>query len=114
MELTLLPFIPGEDSSNTVLPLGDVGGLLAAIMALPAAPIPDDFHSHMGYDRKFDRVMTYGPTLDDGYGRPLLCVEAGALGEVLRSRYDCSSEITPAVAFISAMMPTERVALYWA
>ena len=123
LDLVLLPFSsdclasPDEDSnldgpfvySSEIIRTGGYF-ILDVVTELPSEPVPDGFMTSHGLS-----VGHCEKPKKDGYGKPLRCVRAGALAEAMAAVIDGGYTFRShaALAYIRALPPTARIALYW-
>ena len=115
LDLTLLPL--DHDTlkwgySHTVIPAGWARELHDPIHAMPRTPVPEDFTTYMGTTEDGERG--YGQTKETPYGSPLDCVTVAQLLTLAKRKAVRDSPRNRAAwAFLSALDPSTRIALWW-
>jgi hypothetical protein len=120
LDLSLLPveaeFGDGTGFSHSVLALERRTGLFDAILDIEereGAPVPGRFETFVCRDDRFEETH-YGDTRETPYGEPLLWVRAASLAE-LRSHPEATDfpRNRAVFAYVDALPPDTKVALYW-
>ena len=119
VDLRLLPFdhdAPGLTYSHTVLDCERCGALYDAIGDIATQHgenVPDGFSSYMSYDPACE-CSVYGPTPKDAYDSPLITLRAYQL-LALRSHEGVIGDWRNLAvwAYLGALPPETRVALFW-
>lgn len=104
-DLRLLPLDYYTDEgafSLTILNMNRESLLFEAIEALPHERMPVNFDSWCGVD------FQYGATVKDDFGDRVQFVRAADLLTV-----DWSNQPAPVLAYVRALEPDTRIALYW-
>ena len=112
LDLRLLPFDcdRGEFAySHTILNLDD-RGVYACIEELNQLPVPENFTSFTGKQPNYDD-RCYGPTTDTPYGERLTYTTAGELCSIPLERR--SEYWRPTWAYLEALPPETKIALFW-
>lgn len=114
VDLRLLPFDCDKGDfafSHTIIQFNRNYELWDAVENLPQLPVPKSFTSFSGRNEGWDDI-SYGETNEDPYGKPIQYTTAGELssitGEGLRTKWDA-----PTWAYLDALPPETKVALYW-
>lgn len=113
VDLRLLPFDCDHDDfafSHTLLELGRNYELHAQIRQLNQFPVPSGFTSFSGRSANFDDIC-YGTTVSTPYGEDLTYTTAGELCQIPKN-YRAEWE-RPVWAYLDALSPETKVALYW-
>lgn len=112
LTLSMLPFTRYEMHSSTRLFVEDVqDAFYEAAVALPSRDVPEGFNSLCGTSE--DGETCYGETTEDAYGNPLKSVLAGDLAKITHLQ-DCGPQRNEAAfAYIAALKPDAKVALFW-
>lgn len=113
VDLRLLPFDCDKGDfafSHTILELGRNYKVHHEINKLPSLPVPKSFTSFSGKSDNYDDTC-YGETNTTPYGETLEYTTAGELCKVpKRIRHDWER---PVWAYLEALPPETKVALYW-
>jgi hypothetical protein len=118
LDLTLLPFdgdIPHVELffSHTLLSCGRRQALFEAILALETLPVPANFTSFYSRDDAYEEPH-YGVTTTDAYGCAVRMVTAEALGALQQHPGVQAYPKNQAIwAYLAALPPATKVALYW-
>lgn len=114
VDLRLLPFDCDQGDfafSHTIISFNRNYELHEAIEKLNQLPVPKAFNSFSGRAEGWEDIC-YGETNTTPYGDPLTYTTAGELtaitGEGLRTKWDA-----PTWAYLDALPPETKVALYW-
>lgn len=111
LDLRLLPFDCDQDRlsfSHTILQFCRNSELFSKIQKLNQLEVPDGFTSFSGRADGWDDTC-YGETVKTPYGEPLTYTTATELASIAeRSQWDA-----PTWAYIDALDPKTKIALYW-
>lgn len=118
VDLYLLPFDcdhPSIAYAHTLLSCDTSYSLWDKITDLPAFPVQTGFTCFVSQDPTEVYGNThYGEVTADCYGKPLQYVLAGALAQLRAAREVQESPKNRAIwAYLCALEPTTKVALYW-
>ncbi len=109
VDLVLLPITENEEKTWGYT-LHDL------LRALPNEPVPADFATYVSKvpDGSSQGESCYGTVTEDSYGTPLRCVR---VGEIVANRIERiareKSQNRAVWAYLAALPPDTRVALYW-
>lgn len=117
LDLTLLPFDADYDElcfSHTVLSCDRNGQLFCEIMALPSEPVLEGFSSYMSNEvvGDFDGIH-YGPTKTTPYGEQVTFVKARQLCKLQEIAGLVAYKNVAVWAYLQALDPETKVALFW-
>ena len=120
VDLTLLPITENKDKTwgyaHTVLACTRDYVLYDRLRALPDEPVPASFTAYVARipDGEMKGEHCYGHVTYDAYEEPLRCVRAGELVTYrIRRRANTNQQNQAVWAYLAALPPETRVALYW-
>jgi hypothetical protein len=120
LDLMLLPFDNHPDAepySHTVLSMTGAGEVLEALQGETLWPVPNSFTSYVSRDSDTDRPCEdahYGRTVTTAYKSPLRYATAGQLAPLVRLPSVQGTARHRAIwAYLAALPPDTKVALYW-
>lgn len=114
LDLTLLPIDHFNESlsfSHTVLRTYGGYDLFELLETVDQLPVPANFKSYLSRDDEYEATH-YGTTTQDPYGEHINYTTVGKLLAAVEKR---SSPWAPStvMAFLEAMKPDSKIALFW-